>query len=798
MVVKPFPTHDDQERAVPISSVRVSSAETSASTVSSAVIVGQTFTSTVSSQAWNLYNSDRERSRSVVPIREVSAARVTSSYVTPAEIRPEGLTPSPSRSRSQGPRRSASIMPPCRHVQAHMAVPNADTAPSNRAAAAAGSLLTVSGEKYRLEKKLGQGMYGTVWSGNKCKGEDRGELREVAIKMMEPSDATNMNLAKFELFVLQELSKKIPESSEAASHVPRYIGHNIAFSTKIGSQEMQASVNVVMSKVNGSPVDEWLYGLDVEDQKHTPASLLLDGPLPGSRLGRFDFSEACAVTTCIIKQLATVLDPLSEFAFHRDISAHNVMVSGTGPLDLQCVLIDFGLCVKKQDWCHTWRTALVCGDARYWMPAAWLITAHGVQALDRQPCTLKQYTEKIDHYATGILALEVFFSLWQQPAGSCSQKDQAAHQAFKPARNAWRKYWEQAVQLWQDAQECSSFAQLQKAMIREQSVHHLNMSLRELKIALRQLASKAIGGSQGLLKIIVDLIDDTSTTSWKVASKLTFAETPNVTSKTSTRASSKETETRRVIAPALDSTRPSMKGQESTKGISIHVETVKSASSNVSAPVGTEECKKSGGTEEWYKVHKLTTTGGTEECTILANESISYSPAKPVKSFCPAVSGFPQVVKHTSVARPAQSPSSNSKDEVHHEDPHEQVAYLRAQLDTLQKTKDTLQKTKDAEIALLKTEIDQLRQALTEQRSGANRALEAFQALGHRNTNEVRKTEKTEKSNAKTYIRAPEKENQEDYCDVDTRYSLKFQRDWANLTNGPVPLQVQRRDVIRD
>merc|ERR1719301_147537 len=78
-------------------------------------------------------------------------------------------------------------------------------------------------------------------------------------------------------------------------------------------------------------------------------------------------------------------------------------------------LVDFGLAVKTRAWeSGSWKTTNVSGDARYWTPGAWMNVAFGSKYLEdhRNQGFARQYKERLDHFSMGVLALEVFFALW--------------------------------------------------------------------------------------------------------------------------------------------------------------------------------------------------------------------------------------------------------------------------------------------------------------------------------------------------------------------------------------------------
>merc|ERR1719361_1855919 len=204
-----------------------------------------------------------------------------------------------------------------------------------------------------------------------------------------------------------------------------------------------------MSKLEGKPVDQWLYGVDENYLKAIPMAELLDGPLPGSKLATRDLAGASLAAAALCSQLAPVFAALTKIAYHRDVSAHNFLVRGADGAE-EFALLDFGLAVRASSWQRECKMQNISGDPRYFSPAAWLLMVHGYKYLDSHPnpSFLEQYKCRMDHFSFGVLVLEVLFALWRGPEAE-PKLDTPQAQALAAARAAWRAFWADCMAFFQ-------------------------------------------------------------------------------------------------------------------------------------------------------------------------------------------------------------------------------------------------------------------------------------------------------------------------------------------------------------
>jgi serine/threonine protein kinase len=373
----------------------------------------------------------------------------------------------------------------------------------------------------------------------------------VALKSTTPTRREALESCLIEVEVLQQLLEAFPKDSEAARRVPRYIAHSVeavhATPGSIGEQR----VLVAMTKLGGQPLDQWLYGVDEHRLKKIAITELLDGPLPGSQLATRDLQEACEVVAGLLSQMAPVFRALNDIAFHRDVSAHNFLISmGDGPSFAgtsrrhwdqspqwpQFAVLDFGLAVHTRSWQQEWQCRNIAGDPRYFSPAAWMLLAYGHKYLEAHPdANLKrQYKHRIDHFAFGVLALEVLFALWrgpEEPATSAETQGEAAElgpqddehattklrrQALQRARSAWRIYWAGVMGLFQKF-HAEGAVVVRDMLARSQTISRLADELRLLCSALRAAAALQPTGSitASVLQIAAGLLDLRSLLSWQ-------------------------------------------------------------------------------------------------------------------------------------------------------------------------------------------------------------------------------------------------------------------------------------------
>jgi len=375
-------------------------------------------------------------------------------------------------------------------------------------------------------RKLGKGSFATVWEARPLDGNSKVYGSDVvlpdsglAVKISNPTSDQLLQACIFEAEILQQLAKSQLHDIIAANRVPHYFSHCIGGSdaaTSAGSPR-SSQVLVAMSKLEGKALDQWLYGIDENHIKTISMDDLLDRPLPGGQLATRSISDACAASAELISQMAPVFVALNKIAYHRDVSAHNFLVreaaGEAGKLDFS--LLDFGLATKAAEWPEDFRRKNICGDPRYFTPAAWMLMAFGSSSLEALPdaSIQRQYTERIDHYSFGVLVLELLFALWHGPE---KEEDIKGDQllVIKGAMRAWRFFWTDAIAFFQKF-HTEGVSNTQQAMAKSNIISNFMQKQTVLCAALRVAARKLEHSIvSSVFDIAADLIDPRGTMEW--------------------------------------------------------------------------------------------------------------------------------------------------------------------------------------------------------------------------------------------------------------------------------------------
>eukprot|EP00438_Fugacium_kawagutii_P036667 Skav201368 [mRNA] locus=scaffold176:297387:304203:- [translate_table: standard] len=105
--------------------------------------------------------------------------------------------------------------------------------------------VTIKDRVFEPIKELGRGSFGVVWEVVEATA-DGGQV--LAIKMSKSSQK-----------VLQQLQRELPSEVVEGNFVPRYVAH-----CKV-SVNGNTQVLLAMSKLNGVPLDKWLYGKEGQE-----------------------------------------------------------------------------------------------------------------------------------------------------------------------------------------------------------------------------------------------------------------------------------------------------------------------------------------------------------------------------------------------------------------------------------------------------------------------------------------------------------------------------------------------------
>lgn len=388
--------------------------------------------------------------------------------------------------------------------------------------------MNVGGRAFEWVRELGKGSFGVVWEvQDSAAASEVGEVENIpmALKCSNPANQEMLSACLFEIEVLQKLTVEL--RTDVAHRVPRYIAHSVSVaspSTMVTDHvvppvaPVETKVFLAMSKLNGKPLDQWLYGINEHVFKTILIAHIFDGTLRDGQLATRDLADACTITIAIFSQMAPVFSSLASIAYHRDISAHNFLVHSTDGGKLEFALLDFGLAVSASSWQSECKTRNIAGDPRYFTPAAWMLMVYGHRYLEEHPdhSFLEQYRHRIDHYSFGLLLLELFFSLWQGPEVETTNKAVSGQMnALKNAHAAWRVFWIDSIKFFQMF-HMQGFARTREILARTQAVSTYVDKLRALCSCLHAVAVRTEETAvSAVMKIAVSLIDTQASLRWE-------------------------------------------------------------------------------------------------------------------------------------------------------------------------------------------------------------------------------------------------------------------------------------------
>lgn len=369
--------------------------------------------------------------------------------------------------------------------------------------------MDIGGRMFSLSKEIGRGAFGVVWQAREQNLAPGAAEPPMVVKDVSASDSKALAAANFEAQLLQLLSKRL--SACAWDHVPRYVCHSA-----VGNRAGGGSVRTVMSFLRGRPLDQWLYSMSDEEHKRVDAKLLVFGGLPGSRQRSMPLAAAASFAQDMVSQLVPVLADLQPYAFHRDISSHNILIEVCEALDgkegAHFGLIDFGLAVRASSWQRDWTSANLAGDPRYWTPAAWMAFAFGFKYVQAHPNRgfQRQYLARIDHFSLGVLGLEVLFSLWSSSAAECR-----AAPGMQQAHEAWCTFWHASIRFFQTFHVQGMHVCREFVARSQEGVTRFVSHLKRLRQALRQAAAFSENAHfAGLLMVFADFLDERGRIDW--------------------------------------------------------------------------------------------------------------------------------------------------------------------------------------------------------------------------------------------------------------------------------------------
>lgn len=353
------------------------------------------------------------------------------SYIPPVQAQQASYVAPPQQQASfVAPPVMTSFVPPPATAQA-------DAGNGDPDVYAPGVEVVIGNHRLRCSHVLGRGSFSEVWSGEEVGTQDR---LEVALKDIKCNNQSDLQQAIFEAEMLMGFANGAHGSSPGPPRhrIPRYLAH------KVDNRQDAWRVRMAMTRVPGEPLDAFL--------KRPPP--------PGQDV-QAAVRRGCMLAMQLIRQLAPTLDRISHKAFHRDVNAHNVLLSeavdggvysnSADPEEAishaSFWLIDFGLAVDSSTWNTVWREADIGGDCRYWPQSSWFVSFWGADEMAAQKDLCNQYKTRLDVFGLGITALEVLctIALDGSNAAGCHPEIGGAADGLRGSwrrlLNAWTKYW---------------------------------------------------------------------------------------------------------------------------------------------------------------------------------------------------------------------------------------------------------------------------------------------------------------------------------------------------------------------
>jgi len=170
---------------------------------------------------------------------------------------------------------------------------------------------------------------------------------------------------------------------------------------------------------------------------------------------------------------------LPRWLIHRDVNAHNILISVDANTDTnaqtpQYGLVDFGLAVDAVQWMDRssknihgqsqWEFLDVGGDCRYWPTSAWLQFEVGCYDLAKATSLCQEYQTHLDFQGLGITAMQVLAEMMPPlERFQCSEGKTIADASWVSSSNhnwtlplpqlrwvlaSWEAYWVAATRFW--------------------------------------------------------------------------------------------------------------------------------------------------------------------------------------------------------------------------------------------------------------------------------------------------------------------------------------------------------------
>lgn len=378
---------------------------------------------------------------------------------------------------------------------------------------APGTEVVIGAHRFRCTGVLGRGSFSEVWSGEEMGTQ---EALEVALKDINCAQQSDLQQALFEANMLLGFSAGANCSYGQGApppqlRIPRYLSHRVDHKKSGDGWRMR----MAMTRVPGEPLD----------------SFLKKSPPPGQDV-QSSVRRGCMLAMQMIRQLAPTLEVISQRAVHRDVNAHNVLVSDAvdGGVFRSCAepeeaaaranfwLIDFGLAVDSTTWHTAWRDADIGGDCRYWPQSSWFVSFWGADEIAAQKDLCMQYKNRLDIFGLGITALELLCTTaldGSNAAGCQSGSSDGLRGSWRRLLNAWTKYWTDVTRwhtmIYRVFSLGGDVGPLYQELAKERVVDKIITRMAQIRECLRACVKRTEDPRiQTLLNVLAEMLDESS------------------------------------------------------------------------------------------------------------------------------------------------------------------------------------------------------------------------------------------------------------------------------------------------
>jgi len=351
------------------------------------------------------------------------------------------------------------------------------------------------------------------------------EPLEVALKDINCQAKTDLEQALFEANMLLSFAGGASCSYAAGApppqlRIPRYLSHRV--DPNKGQSGQGWRVRMAMTRVPGEPLDAFL--------KRTP---------PSGQDVQSAVRRGCMLAMQMIRQLAPTLETVSQKTVHRDVNAHNVLISDAieGGCHKSCAepeeaasranfwLIDFGLAVDSTTWSSAWREADIGGDCRYWPQSSWFVSFWGADEIAAKRDLCAQYVNRLDIFGLGITALELLCTTaldGSNAAGCQSGAADGLRGSWRRLLDAWTKYWTDVTRwhtmIYRVFSQGGDVGPLYQELAKERVVEKILTRMANIRKCLRACVNRTEDPRiQALLSVLAEMLDEGSTFSLREA-----------------------------------------------------------------------------------------------------------------------------------------------------------------------------------------------------------------------------------------------------------------------------------------